>query len=254
MLTINLVGFGHLGRSLVYALSALQEVEVCQIVSSRQFVGEDAIFEAKRITNIGDLSAADLTILAVPDGEIRRLSDQLPYSHRMVVHTSGSIDLQQLSKKNQRGVWYPLQTFRREQLVDFSEVPIGVEGENEEVKTVLLKLAHLLSHKVYEINSSQRIYLHIIAVFLNNFTNHLVDIGQKLAKEQAIPFEIFEPLLQQTYEKWQKIPAEKAQTGPAKRGDQITIEKHKKILSSHRDYQKIYEILSDSIQKNGEKL
>ena len=46
----------------------------------------------------------------------------------------------------------------------------------------------------------------------------------------------------------QTISPYNAQTGPAKRNDQVTINQHLRTLESHPEYQSIYELLTKSIK------
>ena len=86
-------------------------------------------------------------------------------------------------------------------------------------------------------------------MFANNFANHLFTIGQDILSNNQIPFEILLPLIQNTVEKLTYTYPEKLQTGPAIRNDQQTISTHQALLVDHEEYRKIYEILTESIQK-----
>ena len=74
--------------------------------------------------------------------------------------------------------------------------------------------------------------------------------SEDICKEYSIPFEILQPLILETANKIQSLPPSKAQTGPAQRGDELTIEKHIAALESNSDLQAIYKTLSNSIKKH----
>jgi hypothetical protein len=57
--------------------------------------------------------------------------------------------------------------------------------------------------------------LHVAAVFVNNFTNHLYQIGNEICDENQIPFSILHPLITETAQKIMNLPPALAQTGPA---------------------------------------
>jgi hypothetical protein len=61
--------------------------------------------------------------------------------------------------------------------------------------------------------------LHVAAVFVNNFTNHLYQIGNEICDENQIPFSILHPLITETAQKIMNLPPALAQTGPAIRND-----------------------------------
>ncbi len=171
----------------------------------------------------------------------------------MVVHTSGSAPLTILNDNNRKGVFYPLQSFSKDKAVDFKNIPICLESENGTDYRVLEAVAKAISDKVYAINSEQRRAIHVAAVFVNNFTNHLYSIGNEICTENQIPFDILKPLIEETVQKLQTLTPEEAQTGPAIRNDYNTIAAHEAFLTNENQLT-IYKILTQSIQENGKKL
>jgi hypothetical protein len=93
--------------------------------------------------------------------------------------------------------------------------------------------------------------LHVAAVFVNNFTNHLYTIGNKICEENQVPFDILKPLILETAHKIMTISPNEAQTGPAKRNDITTIEAHQLFLSDKTNqlFIKSYTIYTRSWQK-----
>jgi predicted short-subunit dehydrogenase-like oxidoreductase (DUF2520 family) len=170
-----------------------------------------------------------------------------------VVHTSGSAPMESLNPNNRKGVFYPLQTFTKGKEVDFTSIPICIESQFNSDYTILKKVADSISDKVFIINSGQRRSLHVSAVFVNNFVNHLYTIGNAICDEHQVPFEILQPLIRETAEKIVTLSPSEAQTGPAKRNDKTTIEAHLNFLSDE-NHKNIYKLLTQSIQDNGKKL
>jgi predicted short-subunit dehydrogenase-like oxidoreductase (DUF2520 family) len=141
-----------------------------------------------------------------------------------------------------------LQTFSKEKEINFSTVPFCLEAENKEDYLLLEIAAKTIGTKIYAINSEQRKALHVAAVFVNNFTNHLYKIGSDICEENKVPFEILAPLIQETSEKIKTLTPEKAQTGPAIRNDKKTIKNHLELLN--KEQKKIYKLITQAI-KNG---
>lgn len=244
-LTITVIGGGNVAFHLVDTFLKLTDVEVKQLYNRSCFTSDFDKFEIKKTTHIAELKPTDLTIIAVKDDAIADVSARLPYTNSLVVHTSGNTDIDLLNDKNRKGVFYPLQSFSKAKPVDFRKIPLCLEAKKAEDLNILCHLAESISENIYEINSFQRKILHISAVFVNNFTNHLVGIGQKLCDEHKIPFEILKPLLTETFEKLQNISAIEAQTGPARRDDQQTIKNHMAMLNGVE--KEIYKTITNSI-------
>ena len=257
MTKVTIIGSGNVAQHLIVAFQNSQnmgtEIDLIQVFS-RQKESISHLLDLNKITDdLESLEEADLYIIAVSDDAIAAVSSQLPFKNRLVVHTSGSISLNALDDDNRKGVFYPLQTFTKNKDVDFKTIPICLESENATDFQLLEKVAKMISDKVFAINSEQRKALHVAAVFVNNFTNHLYQIGSEICQENQVPFEILKPLIAETAQKIMVLSPEEAQTGPAKRNDSRTIEAHEAFLSNE-NHLKIYKTLTQSIQHNGKKL
>ena len=170
-----------------------------------------------------------------------------------MVHTSGSVALSALNDKNRRGVFYPLQTFSKAKAIDYRSVPICIEAETADDFQILETLAKSISEYTYAVNSQQRQALHVAAVFVCNFTNHLYQIGHEICEANQLPFDILKPLIQETAEKIVTLTPAEAQTGPAKRKDTQTINKHLAFLTEENQ-KEIYKLLTKYIIDHGKKL
>jgi predicted short-subunit dehydrogenase-like oxidoreductase (DUF2520 family) len=257
MVKISIIGSGNVAQHLIAALQKTQnignDIELVQVYSRKRESLTSLLDSNTIVTDFNDLVEADLYIIAVSDDAIASVSDQFPFKNSLVVHTSGSAPLSCLNNNNRKGVFYPLQTFTKNKKVDFKDIPICLETENSNDFQLLEKVAKSISEKVFVINSEQRKALHVAAVFVNNFTNHLYQIGSAICKENQVPFEILKPLIQETAQKIVEISPEDAQTGPAKRNDIKTIEAHQSFLTNENQLT-IYKILTQSIQNNGKEL
>jgi predicted short-subunit dehydrogenase-like oxidoreductase (DUF2520 family) len=257
MVKVIIIGSGNVAQHLIAAFQNSQnsgdEIELVQVFSRKRNSLINVIDGALITTELADLMEADLYIIAVSDDAISTVAAQLAFKNRLVVHTSGSVGLDVLDDNNRRGVFYPLQTFTKNKAVDFKTIPICLESENSTDFILLDKVAKIISDKVFAINSEQRKALHVAAVFVNNFTNHLYSIGNEICQENQVPFEILKPLILETAQKIMTISPLEAQTGPAKRNDVKTIEAHQLFLSTENQ-STIYKIITQSIQDHGKKL
>lgn len=230
MIKVSIIGNGNVASHLINAFTKAPEIEVEQINSR----------------NIKNKLHSDVSIIAVSDGAIAEVSSKI--NNGLVVHTSGSVPMSELKNNGNKGVFYLLQSFTKNSEVDFSSIPFCIETENKNDLQLLETLAKSIGNKIYFIDSEQRKKIHLAAVFVNNFVNHLYDIGFDICKDNSIPFEILKPLIKETAQKVQSITPNKAQTGPAQRNDQQTIQDHLELLNTHQ--QKIYTLLTNSIQSS----
>lgn len=246
MKTVNIIGFGNVAYHLIHVIKQLPHFKLQQVaVRSKEKVID--FVSKEQICTIEDLKPANLTIISVTDGAIAEVSESIPYRDCLVVHTSGSTNMSVLNKKNRKGVLYPLQTFSKKKSVDFKKVPLCLEVVNKDDMGLLKSFAQELSDKVYEITSEQRKGLHVSAVFVSNFVNHMFTIGNEICEENNIPFEILFPLIQETADKVQFLNPREAQTGPAIRHDEKTIAAHQEYLTN-KTYKSIYKQITESIQ------
>lgn len=246
MTTINIIGSGNVAQHLVRFFINSEAFLLLSVLVRNT---ANVTFEPLPCLIIDDYNQqplADITIIAVSDDAIAEVSNKIIHQNTLVVHTSGAKNLDILDEKHKRGVFYPLQTFSKHKKINFKEIPICIETENPKDEGFLEHFALKISKNVYKINSEQRSKLHIAAVFVNNFTNYLYQIGNEICVENNIPFKILEPLLIETALKTQELSPKEAQTGPAKRHDLQTIKNHLEGLTNE-NHIKIYTLLTTMI-------
>lgn len=246
MIKVVILGAGNVAAHLYENLSKSNDIDIIQLYnrnlkSLESFIGD-------KTDDISKLKSADLYILAVKDDAISSVSRQLPFKGKLVVHTSGSLPLNDIDPKNKRGVFYPLQSLSKDNNIPFTNVPLCIEAENKNDIDLLEKVANTISNLVFHINSIQRSSLHLAAVFINNFANHLYHIGNEICIENNVPFDLLIPLIDETSKKLDGLSPKEAQTGPAKRNDQETIKRHLSQLDKNT-HKEIYKLLTESIQK-----
>ena len=226
-MNIAIIGKGNLGTHLYHGLQPHAQV---------QWYGRE--FPANL--------QADLVLVAVPDSEVPSVCASLQGT--LVAHTAGAVSLQ---PGIHSGVFYPLYSFSKGQTVQWSEVPVLVEANREEDEAVLKELAHRLTKKTYSISTAQRQHLHAAAVMVNNFTNHLYTLASEHCAEKSVSFEVLHPIMKQGPEKAISSSPKEAQTGPARRGDQQTMEQHQRTITDPA-VKELYQLLSKSIQQTHE--
>jgi predicted short-subunit dehydrogenase-like oxidoreductase (DUF2520 family) len=196
-----------------------------------------------------DLPLSGWFILAVPDGQIAALAQQLARPDRIFIHTSGSISIEVLPGPR-AGVFYPLQTFSEKIDSHWPSIPCFLESRTPEDMAMLQSLSDRLGCNWHPMTSEQRRKLHLAAVITNNFTNHLVALAKQYAAQQGLDYTWLLPLMQQTLERLATEDPEVIQTGPARRGDRTTIQAHLDLLSNHPELAHLYQLMSQSIARH----
>ena len=152
-----------------------------------------------------------------------------------------------------KGVFYPLQTFSKERTMRYDNIPFFIEAENPEDLKKLNELGNRISNEVHKLNFASRMQVHMTGVWANNFVNHLYYIAGNICEQNNVPFDVLLPLIQETANKVIEMSPKDAQTGPAKRGDQVIIDRHLEALQDDSRLLQIYQILTDSIKRVYEK-
>ncbi|MAX79532.1 MAG: oxidoreductase [Crocinitomicaceae bacterium] len=250
-LKVSVVGSGnvatHLSKALLNAGHTIVEIAGRSPLNSAALAKQ---VNANVCNTVKELSTnSDLYLIAVKDDEIFRVAESIQVNG-IVVHTSGTTAVDVLSKSSKKsGVFYPLQSFHKDQSMDISAVPFLIEGNTPEVEGKLIELAEQLSNHVSRATSANRKKVHIAAVFANNFTNHMMRIAAELMEKEGLEFNLILPLIQETLDKVKIHHPKDAQTGPAKRNDEKVIQEHLSMLEPYPDYQHLYALLTKSIQK-----
>ncbi len=254
MTSINIIGTGNVAWHMAQAIYAAESYTLQGVAGRSKKSLKDFKSLARETSRINELIPSDITMIVVSDDVIKKVAKEIPYTSGLFIHTSGSVSINVLESYVNHGVFYPLQSFSKEVALNFKEVPICIEASSKSNVGVLEELGFALSEKVTTISSAQRKKLHLAAVFVNNFSNHCFTIAQELCNQQEVPFDLLRPLLHTTANKALFTKPNEVQTGPAKRGDKITIASHINELSNPMQ-REVYKILSEAItQYYGKKL
>lgn len=228
---VTIIGQGNVATHLCVALAGM--VDELVNVSSREL--EDVPADS------------DIYLIAVSDSAIEEVVRRMPDVNGIVAHTAGSVGMDVVTSRfKDAGVFYPLQTFTKGVSLDYSCIPVFVEGTDSAVEGKLLGLASKFTTHLMKADSARRERLHIASVFACNFTNHLWEIADTLLREEGMTLEVLMPLIEATTDKLRHLSPREAQTGPAARGDTAVLNRHAEELK-YTKYLEIYNILSKAI-------
>ena len=235
-MTVVLIGRGRLATNLLPAL---------------QQAGHEVVSINSR-TLEGLPLEADVFIVAVKDSALEEVIRRATKGReqQLFAHTAGSMPMSLFEGYTSRyGVFYPMQTFSKERLVDFAEIPLFIEGDDPAIR----QLAESISRRVYELSTEARKYLHLSAVFACNFVNHCYALSAALLEQHGLPFDVMLPLIDETARKVHELHPHDAQTGPAVRYDENVIRMQTALLADNPELQQIYELLSLDIHRKASK-
>lgn len=250
---IVLIGAGNLATHLGKALHAAGH-DMVQVFSRTMQSAETlaSLLDAEPLTDMAQVrDDADVYIFSVKDSALEQLVSQLCGGEKKVfLHTAGSMPMSVFrGKALHYGVLYPMQTFSKQREVDFSIIPCFIEANDEFALKQIEGLAGQISHRVFQLSSEDRKYLHLSAVFACNFANHCYAASQELLQQHGIPFDVMLPLIDETAAKVHGMTPKEAQTGPAVRYDENVIGKQIQLLENQPYFQKIYDCMSKSIHE-----
>lgn len=251
---VVLVGAGNLATSLAHAL--VNAGHTIPAIFSRTLLAASTLAEQVGADPLDDICLlpkdADIYIVAVRDDVIAdittKMAERLPDA--LIAHTAGTVLMDQV-EAGRRGVFYPMQTFSKQRIVDFSHIPLFIEAAKEDDLELMLSLARSISDNVMPLEGERRKVLHLAAVFCCNFANHCSAIAEFILNQNGIPFSVMLPLINETTQKLNHCSPKVAQTGPAIRHDQHVIDNHIHALLAAGQPQlaDIYKNLTESIQR-----
>lgn len=194
--------------------------------------------------------SADVYLVAVSDDAIAAATSDLFLPGKVIVHTAASVPKEILKKvSNHYGVFYPLQSLRKDMAV-LPDIPVTIDGIDDKTKNVLEKLARSISaQNVIVASDDARLKLHVAAVVVSNFVNHLYALAEEYCRKEGLDFKQLLPLIEETASRLEDTSPKQVQTGPATRHDAETIQKHLELLKDHPRLRNIYLLLTESIQQ-----
>jgi len=195
------------------------------------------------------LPSTQLILICTPDSEIASVVQQINNTEALVCHCAGSVDMDILNQFKNYGVVYPLQTLSKNLSKKDFEIPFLIEANTLENEILIQDFIDTNKQNKNVVTSKMRLQYHLAAVFANNFSNAMFMAAQQIAEIKNLDFNLLKPLILQTVEKIKDNLPSQVQTGPALRGDELTIHKHLELLKNEHLLEEIYTLVSKFIAK-----
>ncbi|MGA1029522.1 MAG: Rossmann-like and DUF2520 domain-containing protein [Flavobacteriaceae bacterium] len=243
---VAVLGSGNVAIQLLSVFKKQPQIIISQWYSRSPLTPPKELNEIEIIHQLEQLVPSDVYLLALTDTALSSLSNYFQ-NKEFVVHMAGAHGLDILQNKGPKGVWYPVQSFTQERLLTLEGLPFSIEGSTTNATQQLEKLTKLVGGKPIKMDTKQRLALHLAAVLCNNFTNHLYTQTAALCESYKIDFELLLPLIEETTARLHAGRPADFQTGPARRGDQLTLNKHLPLMPPQ--LKKLYLHLTKTIEE-----
>lgn len=229
-LRVRIVGPGRAGKSFAQALAA-GGVDV-HLLARNEPVTEAA-------------AEVDAVLIATPDGVIADVASEIATGEGAVLHCSGATGLDALAPHARRGSVHPLMTLPEPKL---GAARLGgggwfaVDGD-----PIAAQLVDALGGRRFVVTDEQRALYHATAVVSSNHLVALLGQVERLAAQLDVPLQAFLDLAKGALDDVGVHGAAGALTGPAARGDEITLGAHRGALAA--DEINLYNALVDAAKR-----
>ncbi|HST42810.1 MAG TPA: Rossmann-like and DUF2520 domain-containing protein [Conexibacter sp.] len=229
-----IVGAGRLGRALSSALRA----------SGLDVDGP--------LARGADGGAAEIVLLAVPDGEIAAAAAAIaPRAGRLVGHCSGATTLAPLAPHTAFSL-HPLMTVPAAGAAPFAGASAAVAGDVEQPRALAAAtaLALALGMTPIAVDDSDRAAYHAAASIASNFLVTLEAAAERLAATAGVDRAALVPLVRAALENWAALGGERALTGPIARGDEATVARQRDAVAQRTpELLELFDALADSTRR-----
>jgi predicted short-subunit dehydrogenase-like oxidoreductase (DUF2520 family) len=242
---IAIIGAGKIAYSLYSALKKsgydIQIVVSTKLSSAKSLANKFSIpHHSNSLKKIPD--EVDAFFLTVPDGEIKRVADNLSKLKRdfrksVCIHFSGVENINALNSLKKKGCatgsLHIIRPFPSKYIVDIKNSPASVETEDKRAKLFLMQLCRQLKLKPHKITPNEKVFHHLAAVHSSNFlVGNLFNAFSLISSKSNLPKTILRRTTQSALDNVFKLSPAKALSGPIDRGDLHTVRKHLDALDT----------------------
>lgn len=259
-LLVNIIGAGHLGKTIGHLLVKRQLVKIGSICNRSETSSINAIKfigQGKYCPTIGELQPADITFITTPDDLISITCEELSKNQfikrgSVVLHCSGSLTSDALISVKEKDCYvasiHPMRSFAKPELSieQYSGTYCAIEGDKEAIPNVR-SLFNSIGSITYEIDKRKKSLYHAAGVFASNYLVTLAQQALSCMREAGIENEmamhVITNIMRGTVSNLEKtLSPEQSLTGPIQRGDISTIMKHIESLTD-MERKHLYSIL-----------
>ncbi len=241
MQSLNLIGGGRVGRTLARLWHSSGHYRVQDVLTrSAQTASEAVQFigAGRAVSELRELRAAEVWMLAVPDREIAAVAAALagtaaPGHSGIVFHCSGALASTELAPLQALG-WsvasaHCLLSFATPQIAlqQFAGTPCALEGDALALAELTPALTHI-GARCFTLAAENKLLYHAGAVFASNFAPVLQAVANQLWQDSGVPPDVAArlnaTLLKNVVDNMLTLGPAAALTGPAARGDTALVQ------------------------------
>lgn len=241
-----MVGAGSLAQALGPALrKAGYQVQQIAARSNPQSMGRARALARKVGASVirleETLPSSDVIWLCHSDDALeptaRSLARKSGWGNKIVLHSSGALTSDVLSPLKRAGAHtaslHPMMTFVPGTAPKMSAVPFAVEGDEQAVAAAK-KIVGRLGAEVFEIKKQAKVLYHALGSFTSPLMVATLVTAERVGRAAGLTVaqtrKIMAPILQQTISNYLRGGPAAAFSGPIKRGDLKTVQRHLREL------------------------
>ena len=132
--------------------------------------------------------------------------------------------------------------------VDFSKIYLFIEAQDEATHAEATAFAAALTPNVADADAVLRSKIHLVGVLASNFVNNMYATAAEVLEDSGLTFDVIAPIITEVAAKAVASANPAAvQTGPAVRGDEPTMERHRELIGDNPLLRTIYDKISENI-------
>lgn len=213
MPTLRVIGPGRAGTAMSRAL-----VDAGWTVAAPVRRGEDVRLAA---------DGTDLLLIATPDAAVAEVAAAVaPVPTTVVAHLAGSLGLDVLASHERRASIHPLVSIPTGE-TDVRGAWFAVAGDELSRQVVAA-----LDGRAVVVDDEHRAAYHAAACIASNHLVALLGQVDRVGRSAGVPLDAFLALARQTIDNVAAVGPQRALTGPVRRGDHVTVDRHRAALAA----------------------
>jgi predicted short-subunit dehydrogenase-like oxidoreductase (DUF2520 family) len=270
LLTLNIIGCGHLGKSLAKLWSNHQCFEIGGVLNrsiESSLKAVDFIGRGVAVETFNEMPPAQIYLIATPDNEIINACQSLVDSALLkpgdiIFHCSGTLSSEALNMARTYDAFicsmHPVKSFAdpEKAIENFAGTYCGVEGDQQALDIIEIAMQEV-GASLFHVQADSKIYYHAASVMVCNYLTALMEAGlqtyQKSGLEREIAMQVMQPMVRETLNNILSLGTVDALTGPIARGDDMVVENQLLALSQWKpEYASLYARLGEVALKLSE--